>query len=166
MRIPDTIRIGAQDYSASVSDVPGSHGNFGECNHSKLTIEIDSSSPLPPAADPHPRDRGGYGLRAEHRSQAPSGRALEGGLYGLIRDNPGLFGAAVARPGRPATRRIPHPDTAPEGFGRAARRYGGRLWSGQQSGLIRHLVIPSQGLVMIVNEAAKESSWEPPRRGF
>lgn len=98
MRIPDIIRIGAQDYSVSVSDVPGSHGNFGECNHSKLTIEIDSSSPLPRQQQTLIHEiveamdfELNIGLK-HHQVEL-----LESGLYGLIRDNPGLFGGSSGK---------------------------------------------------------------------
>jgi hypothetical protein len=98
VRIPDTIRIGAQDYSVSVSDVPGSHGNFGECNHSKLTIEIDSSSPPPRQQQTFIHEivealdfELNIGLK-HHQVEL-----LEGGLYGLIRDNPGLFGGGSGK---------------------------------------------------------------------
>ena len=98
MRIPDIVRIGAQDYSVSVSDVPGSHGNFGECNHSKLTIEIDSSSPPPRQQQTLIHEivevldfELNIGLK-HHQVEL-----LEGGLYGLIRDNPGLFGGGSGK---------------------------------------------------------------------
>ena len=98
MNIPDTIRIGAQDYSVSVSDVPCSHGNFGECNHSKLTIEIDNHSPLPRQQQTFIHEivealDSELNIGLKHHQVELS----EGGLYGLIRDNPGLFGSGSGK---------------------------------------------------------------------
>ncbi len=97
MRLPDSIRVGAQTYRVEVDpDIAAEADHLGECNHRQLTIKIDSG------AAPQRQQQTlvhealeaincEYGICLAHEQI----NQLEGALYALLVQNPEVFTLGV-----------------------------------------------------------------------
>jgi hypothetical protein len=92
-KLPDSIRIGAQIYRVEGDpDMAAEDGNYGCCNRRQFVIKIDSG------AAPQRQQQtllhealeainGEYAIGLEHEQI----NQLEGALYALLVQNPGIF---------------------------------------------------------------------------